>query len=75
MPGQSASLPRRSVKVFSCQHLEVVKGPMVEVVVEAMDSPVVAAMMEMVKVAQVVKVAEVLVGIVQKSILHLNVLS
>ena len=63
------------MKVFSCQHLEVVKGPMVEVVVEAMDHPEVAAMMVMVEVAQVVKVAEVLVGIVQKSTIHLNVLS
>ena len=69
------SLPRRSVKVFSCLHLEVVWGPMIDVVVEAMDHPEVAAMMVMVEVAQVVKVAEVLVGIVQKSILHLNVLS
>ena len=48
---------------------------MVEVVAEAMDPPGVVAMMEMVEVAQVVKIAGVLVGIVQKSILHLNVLS
>ena len=48
---------------------------MVEVMVEVMDPPEVVAMMEMVEVAQVVKVAGVLVGIVQKSILHINVLS
>ena len=63
------SLPRRSVKVFSCLQLEVVWGPMVEVVVEAMDHPEVAVPMVKVVVGQVVKVTELppFVGIVQMS--------
>ena len=48
---------------------------MVEVVVEVMDLLEVVAMMEMVEEEQVVKVAEFFVGIVQKSILHINALS